>query len=130
MKDFSELNEQELLALAISLEEEDNRTYSDIAEAIEKSRFGRENPRKSKEIQPLISGFSQRNGQNRPDPRRGPLPAGSQTNSIQRQSAQRPPRSRDTLAGWCEVLALRTSWRRQARQVFTPTPNHGVIGLI
>ena len=30
MKDFSELNEQELLALAISLEEEDNRTYGDI----------------------------------------------------------------------------------------------------
>lgn len=34
MKDFSQLNEQELLALAVSLEEEDNRTYSDLAEAL------------------------------------------------------------------------------------------------
>jgi rubrerythrin len=34
MKDFSELTEQELLALAISLEEEDIRTYSDFAEAL------------------------------------------------------------------------------------------------
>jgi len=34
VKDFSELTEQELLALAVSLEEEDNRTYSDFAEAL------------------------------------------------------------------------------------------------
>lgn len=34
MKDFSELSEQELLALAIALEEEDNRTYGDLAEAV------------------------------------------------------------------------------------------------
>ena len=34
MKDFSELSEQELLALAITLEEEDNRTYGDYAEAL------------------------------------------------------------------------------------------------
>ena len=34
MKDFSELTEQELLALAISLEEEDSRTYGDLAEAL------------------------------------------------------------------------------------------------
>ena len=34
MKEFSELTEQELLALAIALEEEDNRTYSDLAEAM------------------------------------------------------------------------------------------------
>jgi hypothetical protein len=31
MKNFSDLNEQELLALAISLEEEDGRTYGDLA---------------------------------------------------------------------------------------------------
>jgi rubrerythrin len=40
MKDFSQLKEQELLALAISLEEEDNRTYSDIAEALRESYPG------------------------------------------------------------------------------------------
>jgi rubrerythrin len=34
VKDFSELTEQELLALAISLEEEDNRTYGDFAAAL------------------------------------------------------------------------------------------------
>lgn len=34
MKEFSELTEQELLALAIALEEEDNRTYGDVAEAM------------------------------------------------------------------------------------------------
>ena len=34
MKNFSELTEQELLALAITLEEEDNRTYSDLADAM------------------------------------------------------------------------------------------------
>jgi erythrin-vacuolar iron transport family protein len=34
MKDFSQLTEQELLALAIMLEEEDNRTYSDLSEAM------------------------------------------------------------------------------------------------
>lgn len=34
MKNFSELTEQELLALAITLEEEDNRTYRDLAEAM------------------------------------------------------------------------------------------------
>ena len=34
MKNFSELTEQELLALAVSLEEEDNRTYSDFAAAL------------------------------------------------------------------------------------------------
>ncbi len=40
MKDFSDLTEQELLALAISLEEEDNRTYGDIAEALRESYPG------------------------------------------------------------------------------------------
>lgn len=34
MKNFSELTEQELLALAVSLEEEDNRTYGDFAAAL------------------------------------------------------------------------------------------------
>ncbi len=34
MKNFSDLSEQELLALAIALEEEDSRTYSDLAEAM------------------------------------------------------------------------------------------------
>ena len=34
MKNFSDLTEQELLALAIALEEEDNRTYSDFAEGL------------------------------------------------------------------------------------------------
>jgi hypothetical protein len=34
MKEFSELREQELLALAITLEEEDNRTYGDYAEGL------------------------------------------------------------------------------------------------
>ena len=34
VKNFSELTEQELLALAVSLEEEDNRTYGDFAEAL------------------------------------------------------------------------------------------------
>ena len=40
MKDFSDLTEQELLALAISLEEEDNRTYGDIAESLRESYPG------------------------------------------------------------------------------------------
>ena len=40
MKDFSDLTEQELLALAISLEEEDNRTYGDIAELLRESYPG------------------------------------------------------------------------------------------
>jgi rubrerythrin len=35
MKNFSELNEQEVLALAISLEEEDERTYDDYAHYLE-----------------------------------------------------------------------------------------------
>jgi erythrin-vacuolar iron transport family protein len=34
VKNFSELTEQELLALAVSLEEEDNRAYGDFAEAL------------------------------------------------------------------------------------------------
>lgn len=34
-RNFSELSERELLALAITLEEEDNRTYSDIAAALQ-----------------------------------------------------------------------------------------------
>jgi rubrerythrin len=34
VKNFSQLTEQELLALAVSLEEEDNRTYGDFAEAV------------------------------------------------------------------------------------------------
>ena len=34
MKNFSDLTEQELLALAVSLEEEDSRTYSDLAVAL------------------------------------------------------------------------------------------------
>ncbi len=34
MKNFSDLAEQELLALAIALEEEDSRTYSDLADAM------------------------------------------------------------------------------------------------
>jgi rubrerythrin len=40
MKDFSELTEQELLALAIALEEEDNRTYGDLAEAMRETYPG------------------------------------------------------------------------------------------
>src|SRR5215831_18669434 len=40
MKDFSELTEQELLALAISLEEEDIRTYADLAEGMRESYPG------------------------------------------------------------------------------------------
>jgi erythrin-vacuolar iron transport family protein len=40
MKDFSELTEQELLALAISLEEEDVRTYADLAEGMRESYPG------------------------------------------------------------------------------------------
>jgi rubrerythrin len=40
MKDFSALNGQESLALAMSLEEEGNRTYSDIAEALRESYPG------------------------------------------------------------------------------------------
>lgn len=35
MRDFSELREQEILALAISLEEEDERTYDDYAHSLE-----------------------------------------------------------------------------------------------
>jgi rubrerythrin len=34
MKDFSALTEREVLALAIALEEEDSRTYSDLANAM------------------------------------------------------------------------------------------------
>jgi erythrin-vacuolar iron transport family protein len=40
MKDFSELTEQELLALAIALEEEDNRTYGDLAEVMRETYPG------------------------------------------------------------------------------------------
>jgi erythrin-vacuolar iron transport family protein len=40
MKNFSELTEQELMALAITLEEEDNRTYSDLAEAMRETYPG------------------------------------------------------------------------------------------
>src|SRR5262245_25514663 len=40
MKDLSELTEQELLALAISLEEEDIRTYADLAEGMRESYPG------------------------------------------------------------------------------------------
>ena len=40
MKNFSELTEQELLALAIALEEEDSRTYSDLAEAMREAYPG------------------------------------------------------------------------------------------
>ncbi|MDI9408615.1 MAG: ferritin family protein [Candidatus Pacebacteria bacterium] len=36
-RDFSELNEQETLALAITLEEEDSRTYSDFAEVLQQN---------------------------------------------------------------------------------------------
>ena len=34
MKNFNELSERELLALAISLEEEDSRIYGDFAEGL------------------------------------------------------------------------------------------------
>jgi rubrerythrin len=40
MKNFSDLNQQELLALAITLEEEDNRTYSDLSEAMRETYPG------------------------------------------------------------------------------------------
>jgi len=40
MKDLSKLTEQELLALAISLEEEDIRTYADLAEGMRESYPG------------------------------------------------------------------------------------------
>jgi hypothetical protein len=40
MKNFSDLTEQELLALAIALEDEDSRTYSDLAEAMRESYPG------------------------------------------------------------------------------------------
>src|SRR5262245_13612843 len=40
MKNFSELTEQELLALAITLEEEDIRSYSDLAEALRETYPG------------------------------------------------------------------------------------------
>jgi rubrerythrin len=40
MKNFSDLTEQELLALAIALEEEDSRTYSDLANAMRESYPG------------------------------------------------------------------------------------------
>ena len=34
MKDFRSLSEQEILAVAISLEEEDERVYADVAEGL------------------------------------------------------------------------------------------------
>ncbi len=37
MKNFSDLSEQEILALAVSLEEEDNRIYNDFAEGLRES---------------------------------------------------------------------------------------------
>jgi rubrerythrin len=37
MKNFDELNEQEIIALAISLEEEDERFYSDLVEAVKEN---------------------------------------------------------------------------------------------
>src|SRR5205807_1698489 len=40
MKNFSDLTEQELLALAIALEEEDSRTYADLADAMHESYPG------------------------------------------------------------------------------------------
>lgn len=40
MKDFSALTEQEILALAISLEEEDARTYGDLAEGLRETYPG------------------------------------------------------------------------------------------
>jgi rubrerythrin len=40
MKDFSGLTEQELLALAIALEEEDSRTYGDLAETLRQTYPG------------------------------------------------------------------------------------------
>jgi erythrin-vacuolar iron transport family protein len=40
MKNFSDLSEQELLALAIALEEEDSRTYSDLVEAMRETYPG------------------------------------------------------------------------------------------
>jgi erythrin-vacuolar iron transport family protein len=39
-KNFRDLSEREILALAISLEEEDIRTYSDIAEAMRENYPG------------------------------------------------------------------------------------------
>ena len=40
MKNFSDLTEQELLALAIALEEEDSRTYSDLADTMRETYPG------------------------------------------------------------------------------------------
>jgi len=40
MKQFSQLTEQEMLALAVALEEEDSRTYSDLAEALRETYPG------------------------------------------------------------------------------------------
>ncbi|MFZ2005403.1 MAG: ferritin family protein [Stellaceae bacterium] len=40
MKNFSDLNQQELLALAITLDEEGNRTYSDLAEVMRETYPG------------------------------------------------------------------------------------------
>lgn len=34
MKNFNELSEREILALAISLEEEDERVYADVSEGL------------------------------------------------------------------------------------------------
>ena len=39
MKNFSDLTQQEPLALAIALEEEDSRTYSDLADAMREMRY-------------------------------------------------------------------------------------------
>ncbi len=36
MRDFNSLSEREILALAISLEEEDERVYTDFAEGLRK----------------------------------------------------------------------------------------------
>ena len=39
-KSFTDLTEREVLALAITLEEEDGRTYGDIAEALQPTSPG------------------------------------------------------------------------------------------
>jgi hypothetical protein len=39
MRNFSELKEQEVLALAIALEEEDERTYDDYAHSLLRAAF-------------------------------------------------------------------------------------------
>src|SRR5271166_5738308 len=101
MKNFSDLTEQELLALAIALEEEDSRTYSDLADAMREAYPGT--------ARMFAAMAEEEDGPPSPSPR--PLPR-----EIRRPHPADPPAGREGLHR-AQVAVARTAARPRKRCV-------------